>query len=117
MSNYYCSCEACLPEDLREDPQTCFSCGGIIRGLVGSTKRPSTQSPPPPPESNGETAEGVPQEKLDLLRKRAESAQEGDLMVFCTPEEILPLLDEIESLRVAQAAPPLALASESAKEK
>jgi len=110
MSNYYCSCEACLPEDLRDDPQTCFSCGGIIRDV-----RPSTESPPPSPRLNEGTAERVSQEKLDLLRKRAESGQEGDLMVFCTPEEILPLLDEIESLRVARAIPPPALANESAK--
>lgn len=111
MSNYYCCCEAPLPEDLRENPQTCFICGGIIRG----PKNPSTQAPLPSPKPNGGTAERVPQERLDLLRKRAESCQEGDLMVFCTPEEILPLLDEIESLRVARAAPQPALASESAK--
>ena len=105
----YCSCEAYLPEDHFASPQVCYVCGGIIRG----PKNPSPQIPSP--KSNGEIAEGVPQEKLDLLRKRAESCQGGDLMVFCTPEEILPLLDEIESLRVARAAPPPALASESAK--
>ena len=111
MSKYYCYCESPLPEDFADNVKTCYVCGGIIR----DAKRPSTENPLPSPKPNGGTAERVPQEGLDLLRKRAESCQDSDLIVFCTPKEILPLLDEIESLRVARAAPQPVRERESAK--
>ena len=109
MSKYYCYCETPLPEDLGKNLKTCYVCGGIIR----DAKRPLTGNPLPSPKPNGGTAERVPQEGPDLLRKRAESCQDSNLIFFCTPKEMLPLLDEIESLRRTQAVPQPALVRES----